>query len=40
MAIEILLLILGLILGILTATLPYRRGISNEERLNWGAIKP
>ncbi len=40
MAIEIILLILGLLLGILTATLPYRKGISNEERLRWGAMKP
>ena len=40
MAIEIIMLILGLLLGILAATIPYKKGISNQERLNWGAIKP
>lgn len=40
MAIQILLLILGLLLGILTATLPYKRSISNEQRIRWGAQKP
>lgn len=41
MAIEFLFLIFGIALGILASTIPYAKGgISNEERMRWGAIQP
>lgn len=40
MALELILLILGILLGIVCAVLPYRHDISNQERMNFGAIAP
>lgn len=37
MVLLIIFVILGIIVGILAATLPYGKPISNTERLKWGA---
>jgi hypothetical protein len=39
-ALELILLILGILLGIVCAVLPYMRNVSNTERMNFGAIPP
>jgi hypothetical protein len=39
-ALELILLILGILLGIFCATLPYIHNISNEERINFKAMPP
>ena len=39
-ALELILLILGILLGIVCAVLPYIRNVSNTERMNFGAIPP
>ncbi len=40
MAIELILLMIGILLGIFCATIPYRVDVSNTERMNFGAISP
>ena len=40
MAIELILLMIGILLGIFCATVPYQINISNTERMNYGAVSP
>ncbi len=40
MAIEFLLLLFGIALGILTAVIPYEIPVSHQERIRFGAKKP
>ena len=37
---ELILIVLGILLGIICAILPYVKKISNTERMNYGAIAP
>jgi uncharacterized protein (UPF0333 family) len=39
-ALELLLLLLGILLGIICAVVPYYNNISNAERINFGALPP
>ena len=39
-ALELILIILGILLCIVCAVLPYMRNVSNTERMNFGAIPP
>jgi len=39
-ALELLLLLFGILLGIICAVLPYYHDISSEERINFGALPP
>jgi hypothetical protein len=39
-ALELILLVFGILLGIICAILPYVHNISNTERMNYGAIPP
>ena len=37
---ELILIVLGILLGIVCAILPYVNNVSNTERMNYGAIAP
>ena len=40
MALELILIVLGILLGIVCAIFPYVNNVSNTERMNYGAIPP
>lgn len=39
-ALELILIVLGILLGIVCAVFPYINNVSNTERMNYGAIPP